>query len=240
MVMTTQRAPTVSAAEAPREVRSGPRSGRVAATGDDSPVLITGICGRLGQRLARKLHRERPVIGIDRRDFVGRPKDIAHHRIDIRRKKTQDIFRAERLAAIVHLGIMHDPRASQSDHHTWNVAGFSRVLEYAAQYNVYSGYVMSDVALTSRMRFVAGERIEVAKSPDETGADDDAFALTTLPEGRAVADAGAPARLAAGASMVTFEDARPAAEIAFDDPTLVTTVYRTGDGLAITARSVAR
>jgi len=86
----------------------------------------------------------------------------------------------------------------------------------------------------------AGERIEVAKSPDETGADDDAFALTTLPEGRAVADAGAPARLAAGASMVTFEDARPAAEIAFDDPTLVTTVYRTGDGLAITARSVER
>lgn len=34
---------------------------------------------------------------------------------------------------------------------------------YAAQYNVYAGYVMSDVPLTSRLRFVAGERIEVSR-----------------------------------------------------------------------------
>lgn len=34
---------------------------------------------------------------------------------------------------------------------------------YAAQYNVYSGYVMTDVGLTSRLRFVAGERIEVSR-----------------------------------------------------------------------------
>ena len=40
------------------------------------------------------------MIGIDRRDFEGRPKDIEHHQIDIRRKKTQDIFRQEQLAAV--------------------------------------------------------------------------------------------------------------------------------------------
>ena len=34
---------------------------------------------------------------------------------------------------------------------------------YAAQYNVYAGYVMTDVGLTSRLRFVAGERIEVSR-----------------------------------------------------------------------------
>lgn len=34
---------------------------------------------------------------------------------------------------------------------------------YAAQYNVYSGYAMTDVGLTSRLRFVAGERIEVSR-----------------------------------------------------------------------------
>ena len=28
-------------------------------------VVITGICGRMGQLLARQLHRERQVIGID-------------------------------------------------------------------------------------------------------------------------------------------------------------------------------
>lgn len=107
------------------------------------PVLITGICGRLGRRLARRLHRERPVIGVDRRPFVGKPKDIEHHEIDIRRTKTRDIFRQHSLEAVVHLGIMHDPRASQADHHTWNVAGFQRLLEYVTQYEVEKVVVLS-------------------------------------------------------------------------------------------------
>lgn len=34
---------------------------------------------------------------------------------------------------------------------------------YAAQYNVYAGYVMADVALTNRLRVVAGERLEAAR-----------------------------------------------------------------------------
>ncbi|MBK8255388.1 MAG: NAD-dependent epimerase/dehydratase family protein [Polyangiaceae bacterium] len=114
-----------------------------AGKAEQPPVLITGICGRLGRRLARTLHRERKVIGIDRRPFVGRPKDIEHFAIDIRKKKTQDVFRHHKLAAVVHLGIMHDPRASQAEHHTWNVAGFQRLLEYVAQYNVPKLVVLS-------------------------------------------------------------------------------------------------
>ncbi len=34
---------------------------------------------------------------------------------------------------------------------------------YAAQYNVYAGYAMADVGITSRLRFVGGERIEVSR-----------------------------------------------------------------------------
>jgi UDP-glucose 4-epimerase len=109
----------------------------------ERPVLITGICGRLGRRLARMLHRERPVIGIDRRNFRGLPKDIIHHQVDIRRKKTKDIFRLERPAAVVHLGVMHDPRASDAEHHDWNVAGFQRLLEYVTQYDVPKLIVLS-------------------------------------------------------------------------------------------------
>ena len=109
----------------------------------ERPVLITGICGRLGRRLARKLHRELPVVGIDRREFEGRPKDIDHHRFDIRRKKTQDVFRQKALGAVVHLGIMHDPRVSQAEHHSWNVAGFQRLLEFVAQYEVPKLVVLS-------------------------------------------------------------------------------------------------
>lgn len=107
------------------------------------PVLITGVCGRLGRRLARRLHRERTVIGVDRREFEGKPKDIIHHRIDFRRKKMQDIFRMERLGAVVHLGIMHDPRVGQIEHHNWNVTGFQHLLDYVAQYDVPKLIVLS-------------------------------------------------------------------------------------------------
>jgi UDP-glucose 4-epimerase len=43
----------------------------------------------------------------------------------------------------VHLGVMHDPRASTSDHHTWNVVAFGKMLEYMAQYGVRKLVVLS-------------------------------------------------------------------------------------------------
>lgn len=103
------------------------------ATGD---VVVTGICGRLGRRVARFLHRERGVIGLDRRPFPDRPKDIEHWQIDLRRKKAKEVFRNRKIAALVHLGVMHDPRDSGEDHHTWNVLGFQKLLEHAKQSDV--------------------------------------------------------------------------------------------------------
>jgi UDP-glucose 4-epimerase len=105
-------------------------------TSEDGSVVVTGICGRLGRRLARVLHREQHVIGLDRRPFADRPKDIEHHQLDIRRKKTRDVFRSKSVSALVHLGVMHDPRGDSQDHHTWNVLGFQKILEYVSQYDV--------------------------------------------------------------------------------------------------------
>src|ERR1700722_19246360 len=116
---------------------------RAARTADARTVVITGICGRLGKRLARTLHREGPVIGLDRRPFPDKPKDIEHLEIDIRRKKLKDVFRSGDIAAVVHLGVMHDPRASTADHHSWNVTGFVKLLEYVAYYRVPKLIVLS-------------------------------------------------------------------------------------------------
>lgn len=106
-------------------------------------MIITGICGRLGRRVARAIHRERRVIGVDRRPFAGKPKDIVHHQVDLRRKKVRDILRHERPAAVIHLGVMHDPRKSDGEHHAWNVSAFQRLLEDVAHYEVPKLIVLS-------------------------------------------------------------------------------------------------
>ncbi len=102
----------------------------------EQAVVITGICGRLGRRLARVLHRQRPVIGLDRRPFDDRPKDIEHHEIDIRRKKARELFRRKDIGAIVHLGVMHDPRGGSQVHHAWNVVAFQKLLDWVQAYQI--------------------------------------------------------------------------------------------------------
>jgi len=102
----------------------------------EQAVLITGICGRLGQLLARTIHRTQPVIGIDRRRFDKWPADIIHHCVDLRRKKTQDVFRNRQISAVVHLGVMHNPRASSKEHHSWNVVGFQKITDYVVKYKI--------------------------------------------------------------------------------------------------------
>lgn len=118
-----------------------PRSARPA--GDEGAIVITGIVGRMGKQVCRVLHRTHPVIGVDRRDFLDRPRDVVHHQFDLRRKKMRDVFRGGNVRAVVHLGIMHDPRASTRDHHSWNVVGFGKMLEYMAQYGVEKLVVLS-------------------------------------------------------------------------------------------------
>ena len=110
---------------------------------DDGAVVITGIVGRLGKHVCRVLHRKRTVIGVDRRDFSDKPRDVVHHQFDLRRKKLRDVFRGGNVRAVVHLGVMHDPRASTHDHHTWNVVGFGKMLEFMAQYGVEKLVVLS-------------------------------------------------------------------------------------------------
>lgn len=109
----------------------------------DGAVVITGICGRLGRRLARALHRERPVIGLDGRPFEDRPKDVEHHELHLQRRAAQDVFRGGNIGAVVHLGVRHDPRVRRLDHHLWNVVGFQKLLEWVRRYEIPKLIVLS-------------------------------------------------------------------------------------------------
>lgn len=114
---------------------------------DDGAIVITGICGRMGRLLTRRLHREGPVIGIDRRAFDGKPRDVVHVQTDLRRRKSRDIFRSGDIRAVVHLGTMHNLRESDRTHHSWNVVGFQKLLESVSQYQVPKLIVLSTASL---------------------------------------------------------------------------------------------
>lgn len=106
-------------------------------------VLVTGIAGNLGRALAKQLHTETRVIGVDRRPFAGKPKDIDHHQVDLRKARAEDAFRRQPVEAVIHLGIMHDPRMPFSEAHSFNVVGTHRILELCVRHGVRKVVVLS-------------------------------------------------------------------------------------------------
>jgi UDP-glucose 4-epimerase len=106
-------------------------------------VVVTGISGNLGRALTKQLHMKERIVGIDRRPFPGRPKDVEMHQLDLRKKKAEDVFRKGNVKAVIHMGIMHDPRMSEQEHHSFNVVGTTRLLEYCAKYGVKKVVVLS-------------------------------------------------------------------------------------------------
>jgi UDP-glucose 4-epimerase len=106
-------------------------------------VAITGIAGNLGKALAKLLHTETRLVGIDRRPFREKPKDVEHHQLDVRKKRVEDVFRRRRIEALIHLGIMHDPRMPPSEAHSFNVVGTQKMLEVCVRQGVRKVVVLS-------------------------------------------------------------------------------------------------
>lgn len=106
-------------------------------------VLVTGISGNLGRVLAKLLHTEAQVVGVDRRPFVDRPKDLAHHQVDLRKAKVEEAFRHHRIEALIHMGIMHDPRMPRSEAHSFNVVGTHKILDLSVRHGLKKVVVLS-------------------------------------------------------------------------------------------------
>lgn len=106
-------------------------------------VLVTGISGNLGRGLAKLLHTEAQVVGVDRRPFLGKPKDIVHYQVDLRKAKVEEAFRHHRIDALIHMGIMHDPRMPRSEAHGFNVVGTHKILDLCVRHGVRKVVVLS-------------------------------------------------------------------------------------------------
>jgi UDP-glucose 4-epimerase len=122
------------------EGRAAPDAEAALAGLEDTPlpasVAITGIAGNLGKKLAKLLHGDTHVVGVDRRPFRERPKDVEHHQVDIRKNRVEEVFRHGRVEALAHLGIVHDPRVGSSEAHSFNVAGTQKLLDIALRHGV--------------------------------------------------------------------------------------------------------
>ena len=111
--------------------------------GAEPTVVVTGISGNLGRALAKQLHVEARVVGVDRRPFRDRPKDVDHLQVDVRKARVEEAFRRGPVDALIHLGIMHDPRAPFSEAHSFNVLGTRKILDLCVRHGVRKVVVLS-------------------------------------------------------------------------------------------------
>jgi UDP-glucose 4-epimerase len=110
-------------------------------------VLVTGVAGNLGRVLAKLLHTETRVVGIDRRPFTLKPKDIAHYEVDIRKARAEEAFRRHPIEAVIHMAIAHDPRMPRSEAHSFNVIGTHKILDLCVRHGVKKVVVLSSASV---------------------------------------------------------------------------------------------
>ena len=106
-------------------------------------VLITGISGGQGRLLARRLARRWEVSGVDRTAWRGAPRGVRVHKVDLRKRKFEDVVRTERPKSIVHMGFIRHFRASDEARHDVNVRGTKQLLDHCVKYGVERLVVMS-------------------------------------------------------------------------------------------------
>jgi len=99
-------------------------------------ILLTGIGGRLGRRVAQRLARQNTVVGIDDRPCPGLPEGIVHHQVDLRRRPAEDVFRQGSFDAVVHLGVVHNFRIPSEKLYARNVVGTETLLKYVSKYQI--------------------------------------------------------------------------------------------------------
>jgi UDP-glucose 4-epimerase len=108
-----------------------------------STVVVTGISGNLGRAVVKLLHVEAHVVGVDRRPLYDKPKDVEHVQVDLRKARVEEAFRRRQVDAVIHLGIMHDPRVAFSEAHSFNLLGTQKILDLCVRHGVRKLVVLS-------------------------------------------------------------------------------------------------
>lgn len=100
-------------------------------------ILITGLAGKIGRLVGlRLLAAGHDVVGIDRRPWPEAPPGIALHRLDIRKRAAEDVFRVTHPQAVIHMATVTHLTARSEDRFRINLHGTRTVWEAAAEHGV--------------------------------------------------------------------------------------------------------
>lgn len=100
-------------------------------------ILIPGIAGLLGRKVAeRLLEKGHEVIGIDRRAFPDAPAGIEMHRVDLRKRGAEEVFRKRRPEAVIHMATVTHLVEQSEERYRINLGGTRVVFDNCRQYGV--------------------------------------------------------------------------------------------------------
>ena len=100
-------------------------------------VLVTGVSGKLGRVVAKRLLESgHDIVGIDRRPWPNAPDGIFVHQVDIRKRGAEDVFRKEKPEAVVHMATVTHLTNRSADRFRINLQGTRSMLEHCNKYGV--------------------------------------------------------------------------------------------------------
>ena len=67
---------------------------------------------------------------------------MEHHEVDLRSARAREVL-SSGVSALVHLGVVHDPRADSAEDHAVNVTGVQKLFEYVEHFGIKKVVVLS-------------------------------------------------------------------------------------------------
>ena len=100
-------------------------------------VVISGITGALARVVADVLvAKKHKVIGIDRRPWPDAPKGVEIVKADIRKRPAEDVFRTQKIDALIHMATVTHFTTSMEERYRINLGGTRALFDHCAAYGV--------------------------------------------------------------------------------------------------------
>ena len=100
-------------------------------------VLIPGISTPIARLFAQRLaERGDQVVGIDRRGWPDAPNGIEVHKVDVRKRAAEDVFRKLHPDAVVHMATVSHFAEVTEERYRINLGGTQAVFEHCRTYAV--------------------------------------------------------------------------------------------------------